>query len=410
MNNNFYNEKNKEIEFLMQFCDFPTKKKNEILLSQYNVDLKQLIITNIVSKYIKDIGRYMFNTNYNNLVYDGSIFRYDSFYSRSDSNILFYKNIYHNWGITSSDNILCLFTNCGMSAINAVISSLSYNKDMYNFIYNESIYFETIKLIRRNSCFSINKSHKKNNILYLDTSSINFLDFYKNPTVPKCLDMIILDTTCFDCLSLNRYLEIATERNIPIVLVRSHIKLDMLGTEFSRLGSIVIWMPPFLKNISMIKNFIQNIYFFLGISGSRGSILNIPPFWNKTFISLNTSRNNRIKDNCKLFYDLMINQENYNVNFNIVLPSHSFYLLLYLNTNIERSNLEVKIKFFCENNHNTLLKYAGSFGFDFISIDTFWDDEYKKDVIRFSIGDIDQKDIIKCFNVIWEWLNENFIN
>jgi hypothetical protein len=55
------------------------------------------------------------------------------------------------------------------------------------------------------------------------------------------LDLLIFDTTCFSGASgrIRRVLDWARKWGIPVVMMRSHTKLDSLGAEYGRLGSIV---------------------------------------------------------------------------------------------------------------------------------------------------------------------------
>ena len=56
---------------------------------------------------------------------------------------------------------------------------------------------------------------------------------------------VLLDTTCYDVSApeIVRLVERCRVEGVPCVLLRSHVKIDSLGLEYGRLGSIVIIVP-----------------------------------------------------------------------------------------------------------------------------------------------------------------------
>jgi hypothetical protein len=81
-------------------------------------------------------------------------------------------------------------------------------------------------------------SSGKSQILLLD--SCGPADAFKTALrgASRTLDLHVFDTTCFSSVSghIRRILRWVRKRGIPVVMVRSHTKLDSLGVEYGRLG------------------------------------------------------------------------------------------------------------------------------------------------------------------------------
>jgi len=85
-------------------------------------------------------------------------------------------------------------------------------------------------------------SNKEPRILLIDFSAPRRL---VPPRRDERYDLIVFDTTCLSAGSARarRVLRWAAFVDTPIVLVRSHTKLDSLGLEYGRLGSAVLLAP-----------------------------------------------------------------------------------------------------------------------------------------------------------------------
>src|SRR5262249_11711534 len=86
--------------------------------------------------------------------------------------------------------------------------------------------------------------HEHRSILWLD--SLPFGSAAKLHDSVQASDLVICDTTTLPAQSgrIRRFLQWLREARSPVVLVRSHTKLDTLGIEYGRLGSMVFLTFP----------------------------------------------------------------------------------------------------------------------------------------------------------------------
>jgi hypothetical protein len=145
-----------------------------------------------------------------------------------------------------------IYTASGMAAISALLLASAHIIETADILALPGSYGETLELIERfvphlrlvklkpppGGAFALAAAPR---ILLLD-SCVSTSTF---EAALRCdgsaLDLLIFDTTCFAGGSgrIRRVLRWAERCGIPVVMVRSHTKLDSLGAEYGRLGSAV---------------------------------------------------------------------------------------------------------------------------------------------------------------------------
>lgn len=173
-------------------------------------------------------------------------FSYD--YQRADLTVRGPSFYEFDCGCTST----AIYTASGMAAISAVLLASAQIVEKADVLVLPGSYGETLELIRGfvphmrlealklplGDAFAPANSPR---ILLLDSCS--FAGAFE--AALRCdgsgLDLLVFDTTCFAGRSgrIRRVLRWARRYGVPLVLVRSHNKLDSLGAEYGRLGSVV---------------------------------------------------------------------------------------------------------------------------------------------------------------------------
>lgn len=173
-------------------------------------------------------------------------FSYD--YQRADLTVRGPSFYEFDCGCTS----IAIYTASGMAAISAVLLASAQMIEKADVLVLPGSYGETLELIRgfvphmrlealklpQGDAFAPADSPR---ILLLDSCS--FAGAFQ--AALRCdgsgLDLLVFDTTCFAGRSgrIRRVLGWALRYGVPLVLVRSHNKLDSLGAEYGRLGSAV---------------------------------------------------------------------------------------------------------------------------------------------------------------------------
>jgi hypothetical protein len=144
-----------------------------------------------------------------------------------------------------------IYTSSGMAAISALLLGSKTVIPSGQLAALPGSYGETIEFIQgycrhlqllylRNPAIELQQPAGIQRILLLD-SCATAEAFDSTLRAAAKLDLIVFDTTCFSSGSrrIGRVINWARRCRTPLVLVRSHTKLDSLGLEYGRLGSAV---------------------------------------------------------------------------------------------------------------------------------------------------------------------------
>jgi hypothetical protein len=154
------------------------------------------------------------------------------------------------------------YTGSGMAAISALLLASARVLGQAEVLVLPGTYSETLELIdgyARHLSKVILKSRLEDTVAPVDGRRILLLDFCAPAgafesflrNTGEALDLLVFDTTCFAGGSgrIRRVLRWARQWKIPAVMVRSHNKLDSLGAEYGRLGSVSFVHPA--KGVSL---------------------------------------------------------------------------------------------------------------------------------------------------------------
>ena len=145
-----------------------------------------------------------------------------------------------------------IYTSSGMSALSALLFASAKLWPSADIMVLPGSYGETLELIEAHihhlrtvqlddPVEDLAAGGGRSRILLLDTSTVcRGIEAALHWTSPM-IDLVVFDTTCFASGSgrIGRVLNWARRCRLPIVLVRSHTKLDSLGLEYGRLGSAI---------------------------------------------------------------------------------------------------------------------------------------------------------------------------
>jgi hypothetical protein len=187
-----------------------------------------------------------------------------------------------------------VYTGSGMAAVSALLLASAQVTKEADLLVMQGSYSETLELVegyaRHLRLIPLRRSLEEGNgrtyssrILLMDSCTPGDALGETLRCSSPALDLLIFDTTCFSGGSgrVRRVLRWARTWGIPVVMVRSHTKLDSLGAEYGRLGSaaFVHWQinDPWIVE-SRFKDLPAEMRNAVRLLGSAALPAHFPPY------------------------------------------------------------------------------------------------------------------------------------
>jgi hypothetical protein len=229
--------------------------------------------------------------------------------------------------------------------------------------------------------------------------------------IVKCaqpiLDLVVFDTTCFSSGSghIVRALNWARDTTIPIVLLRSHTKLDALGVEYGRLGSAVFAGGPHAKQ-RFLQDLLTETQNAVRLFGGAALPAHFPPYVGApAYRSLTNKRvaamlrNNR---RARRHFSAALAGSSAEFHF-----AHGLYVTLASARTLDENEARDVVAELCADldRRGLPLRHAGSFGFDFGAAEWSRDRIRDRYVVRIAAADLPTSlwdEVIAAVAVWWK--------
>ena len=325
-------------------------------------------------------------------------FRYD--YQRADLDVRG-PSFYEFSGDTTSETV---YTASGMAAISALLLASAQVIAKADILILPSSYGETQELIKSHArhlrLVALKRQPEEGEALKSSTrvllldSSAPAVEFEAALRTIRPTDLLIFDTTCFsgNSIRIRRVVNWARERRLPLVLVRSHTKLDSLGVEYGRLGSVTF--VNYEKNVSWadrskFSDLPGHVRSAIRLLGGAALPAHFPPY-----IGLPAYR----ELSHRRLAAILRNGRRSSRYFRAALPdlteeirfAHGLYLTLKASRRLDEATTRRAAAQLSENlgRMGFPIRHAGSFGFDFAATEWSHNAATGRYSIRISVPDL----------------------
>jgi hypothetical protein len=296
-----------------------------------------------------------------------------------------------------------IYTGSGMGAIAALLNALLQFNDIIEVVVPNDCYGETRELMTklgsrirvlpstRYPCVAANERADAR-VLWLDSSVHRSFSAWLAAITPD-FDLAVFDTTCFwrSSTKVGRAVRQAMRMGLPIALVRSHGKLDSLGIEYGRLGSVVLVTPkpdPGAAASRWISSLAPKIQDAVRLFGAAPILAHFPPFESgDDYQACSAMRTASIIRNTRRLAQVLRSKL---PTRRLTVFQHGLYLTIALNgdacvDSVKRAASEMAKQLAID---GFPVKHAGSFGFDFVGVEWCPDPIDRTNSIRITGADL----------------------
>jgi hypothetical protein len=323
-------------------------------------------------------------------------FSYD--YQRADLKVRG-PSFYEFDDIQTNDTV---YTSSGMAAISALLLATAQTMPAADILALPGAYGETLELIecharhlrlvpleRASGDF---QSHAARPRMLLFDSCTNAAAFEETLARRRAeFDLVVFDTTCLSCGSgrIRRVLNWADHLQLPIVLVRSHTKLDSLGVEYGRLGSVVFVAAAAGAKQERMKQLATDMRNAMRLLGGAALPAHFPPYvGTKAYRTLTCKRVAAILRNSRRtarYFARALPDSSSELHF-----AHGLYVTLAPKRRLDEQQARQVAADLCRDlgEAGLPLHHAGSFGFDFGAAEWFHDRSRDRYAVRIAVPDL----------------------
>ena len=313
-----------------------------------------------------------------------------------------------------------VYTGSGMSAIAVVIAALLRLRGELHVLAPRGCYGETRELLesfgkqitivpfmRRQRLVSPPANTTR--VLLLDSCVSAGFDDYRHGG-PAGVDLVLFDTTCFwqDSSRIGIAIDWAFDTRIPMVLVRSHAKLDSLGIEYGRLGSVVFVSHARDERSGWIAALGRATEDAVRLYGVAAIPAHFPPFTGtEAFRDCSRARTAAIiRSTRRMARALAARLESGSA---VRAFQHGLYLALVPGADLEMRDVKRAAAALCDTlaRQGLPVRHAGSFGFDFVAVEWFYDAIVRRNVIRIAGADLPIPLIDRIVDAIDAWWSQH---